>query len=98
MNNIRLSNLNQDIEVLFNENCNLSVPSSFEIFNFSFEDDFLDSEGSLEHLLNMARMNIQKLHVISFESTEQGSLTPFNIRESVTKFLQILRTCHQHLT
>ncbi|CAO1408985.1 unnamed protein product [Diamesa tonsa] len=46
----------------------------------------------------MARTNIQKLHMTSFESTEQGSLTPFNIRESVTKFLQILRTCHQHLT
>ncbi|CAO1416871.1 unnamed protein product [Diamesa serratosioi] len=97
--NDRLSNLNQDIEVLFTENGNFTAPRSFEIFNFTFEDDFLDDDDSLEHLLNMTRTNIQKLHLTSFESTEhQGNLTPFNIRSSVTKFLQILRSCYQDLT
>lgn len=96
---VRLSNLSQDIEVLIKENGNFTTPSSFEIFNFYYEDDFLDDDGSLEHLLNMTRTNIQKLHLTSFESTEQqGNLTPFNIRGSVTKFLQILRSCYQHLT
>lgn len=98
LNNIRLSDLNHVIEVFFKENGNFTTPSSFELFNFSFEVDFLDSVGNLEHLLNMTRTNIQKLQWTSFEATEQNDLPSFKIRESVTIFLQILRTYHQHLT
>lgn len=97
LNNIRLSDLNHDIEVLFKENGKFTTPSSLEFFNFSFEVNFLDNVGYLEHLLNMTRTNIQKLQWKSFEATEQNDLPSFKIRESVTIFLQILRTYHQHL-
>lgn len=68
-------------------------PSDFELFNFSFDGC---RSIDVDVLIRMARTNIMKLSSSMIDSLSIRTHSSFfNLRESVTKLMMILRSnCH----
>ncbi|KAG5680205.1 hypothetical protein PVAND_009730 [Polypedilum vanderplanki] len=80
----------KDLEILLNHQ-NFEIPNEFELFDIQFDENF----ENFDILIQMARADIQKLHLSSLDSFHK---TFYNLRENVTKLLLILRCNYQLLT
>lgn len=84
----------QDLENIFNHQ-HIDFPNDkIELFNFDFDNDFNDYDT----LIQMARVNIQKLSLSLLNNVDQEmNITFHTLRADVTKLLLFLRCNYQHL-